>query len=223
MRSREEGGGAIWPFEGVSKGAFILFRKRRPSHSNKYGQLFEVDGDEFKQLKDLDLRVSYANITKGCMSALYYNSRATKMAIVVAGEGYFEMACPRVSSKSSDQQSQDTRSSGRKKSGPSYQKISSSLRPDTVFIVPAGHPFVTVASGNNNLEILCFEGNIVGQFEKEAKELAFKTKEEEVDKILGNQDEEFFFLDQGSKEAELMNERIKGQGSCRRTRADVKL
>lgn len=31
------------------------------------------------------------------------------------------------------------------------------------------------------------------QFEKEAKELAFKTKEEEVDQIFGNQDEEFFF------------------------------
>ena len=31
------------------------------------------------------------------------------------------------------------------------------------------------------------------QFEKEAKELAFKTEEEEVDKVFGNQDEEFFF------------------------------
>ncbi|XWS31546.1 hypothetical protein CRYUN_Cryun23aG0085500 [Craigia yunnanensis] len=209
MSSHEEGGGGggIWPFGGYSKGAFNLFRKRRPSQSNKYGQLFEVDADEFKPLKDLDLRVSYANITKGCMSALYYNSMATKIAIVVEGEGYFEMACPHVSSKSGDQQSQDSRSSGRKKSGPSYQKISSRLRPDTVFIVPAGHPFVTVASRNKNLEILCFEvniknniryplagkGNIVQQFEKEAKELAFKTKEEEVDKIFGNQDEEFFF------------------------------
>ncbi|XVF32540.1 hypothetical protein REPUB_Repub17cG0091200 [Reevesia pubescens] len=212
LSSHEEGGGGggIWPFPfgGDSKGAFNLFKRRRPSQSNKYGQLFEVDADEFKPLKDLDLRVSYANITKGCMSALYYNSRATKIAIVVNGEGYFEMACPHVSSKSTTyQQSQDSRSSGRKKSGPSYQKISSRLRPDTVFIVPAGHPFVTVASRNKNLEILCFEvniqnniryplagkGNVVEQLEKEAKELAFKSKEEEVDKIFGNQDEEFFF------------------------------
>ncbi|XVE77813.1 hypothetical protein DITRI_Ditri13aG0092600 [Diplodiscus trichospermus] len=207
MSSHEEGGqgDGIWPFGGDSKGAFNLFRRRRPSQSNKYGQLFEIDGDEFKPLKDLDLRVSYANITKGCMSALYYNSKATKIAIVVKGEGYFEMACPHVSS--SDEQSQDSRSSGRKKSGPSYQKISSRLRPDTVFIVPGGHPFVTVASRNKNLEILCFEvnienniryplagkGNIVQQFGKEAKELAFKTKEEEVDKVFGNQDEELFF------------------------------
>ncbi|XVF21736.1 hypothetical protein REPUB_Repub12eG0115700 [Reevesia pubescens] len=207
--SKSGSGGGIWPlpFGGASKSAFNLFRRRRPSQSNQYGQLFEAGADEFKPLKDLDLRVSYANITKGCMSALYYNSRATKIAIVVEGEGYFEMACPHLSSKSSHQERQDSRSSGRKKSGPSYQKISSRLRPNTVFIVPASHPFVTVASRNKNLEILCFEvntqnnvryplagkGNIVQQFEKEAKELAFKSKEEEVDKIFGNQDEEFFF------------------------------
>ena len=66
MSSHEEGGGGggIWPFGGYSKGTFNLFRKRRPSQSNKYGQLFEVDANEFKPLKDLDLRVSYANITK---------------------------------------------------------------------------------------------------------------------------------------------------------------
>jgi hypothetical protein len=28
-----------------------------------------------------------------------------------------------------------------------------------VFVVPAGHPFVTVASKNNNLNIVCFEVN----------------------------------------------------------------
>ena len=71
MSSHEEGGSGIWPFGGDSKGAFNLFRKRRPSHSNKYGQLFEVDADEFKPLKDLDLRVSYANITK-VISPLFF-------------------------------------------------------------------------------------------------------------------------------------------------------
>lgn len=164
---------------------------------------------------------------QGCMSAPFYNSRAIKIAIVVKGEGYFEMVSPPVSPKSSQEDS------GGRKSGSRYQKISSRLRPDTVFVVPAGHPFVTVASRNNNLEILCFEvniennvryllagktnthdpqqssfsysfhlivvflsigeGNYVQQFEKEAKELAFKSKEEEVDSIFGNQDEEFFF------------------------------
>ncbi|KAB2050662.1 hypothetical protein ES319_A12G003200v1 [Gossypium barbadense] len=205
MSSQEEGskGGGLWPFgsESKSESAFNLFRKRQPSHCNRYGQLFEVEEDEFKGLKDFDLRVSYVNITKGCMSAPFYNSRAIKIAIVVKGEGYFEMVSPPVSPKSSQEDS-----AGRK-SGSRYQKISSRLRSDTVFVVPAGHPFVTVASRNNNLEILCFEvniennvryllageGNYVQQFEKEAKELAFKSKEEEVDRIFGNQDEEFFF------------------------------
>ncbi|XVF72379.1 hypothetical protein PTKIN_Ptkin12aG0117000 [Pterospermum kingtungense] len=109
------------------------------------------------------------------------------------------MTCPRVS--------QDSRSSGGRKSGPSYRRISSSLRSDILFIVSAGHPFVTVASTHKNLEILCFEvnaenniryplagkGNLVEQLEKEAKKLAFKTEEEEVDQIFGNQNEEFFF------------------------------
>lgn len=68
MSSHEEGGkgGGIWPFgsESKSKSAFNLFRKRHPSQYNRYGQLFEVEEDEFKRLKDFDLRVSYANITK---------------------------------------------------------------------------------------------------------------------------------------------------------------
>ncbi|GMI98756.1 hypothetical protein HRI_003544900 [Hibiscus trionum] len=194
MSSREEGGkgGGIWPFGSDSKNPFNLFKKRRPSKSNKYGQLFEVDADEFEHLKDFDLRVSYANITRGCMNAPFFNSRAIKIAIVVQGQGYLEMVSP---------------GSGGRKSGSSYQKISSRLRPDTVFVVPAGHPFVTVASINSNLEILCFEvniennvryllageGNLVQQLEKEAKELAFKRRGAEVDRVFGNQDEEFFF------------------------------
>ncbi|KAI7992416.1 Cupincin [Camellia lanceoleosa] len=34
----------------------------------------------------------------GSMTAPYYNSRATKIAVVTNGEGYFEMACPHLSS-----------------------------------------------------------------------------------------------------------------------------
>ncbi|KAE8686152.1 hypothetical protein F3Y22_tig00111084pilonHSYRG00056 [Hibiscus syriacus] len=191
MSRREEGtgGGGMWPFGAESKNPFNLFRKRRPSKFNKYGQLFEVDADEFKQLKDFDLRVSYANISRGSMTAPFYNSRAIKISIVVQGQGYIEMVAPQASRKSG------------------YEKIRSRLRPDTVFVVPAGHPFVTVASRRTNLEILCFEvniannvryllageGNFVQQFEKEAKELAFKSREEVVNRIFGNQDEEFFF------------------------------
>ncbi|OMO77646.1 Cupin 1 [Corchorus capsularis] len=218
MSKHEESGGArIWPLpfplpfgrHDTRGSSFNLFENRRPSQSNHYGQLFEVGPNEFEPLEILDVKVTYANITRGCMSAPFFNSKATKIAIVVEGdEGYFEMACPHVSSKSSkDRRSHDPRSFGREKSGPNYQKISSRLRPDTVFIVPASHPLVTVATGNKNLEILCFEvnikdnvryplagkGNFVQQFEKEAKELAFNKREEEVDRIFKSQNEEFFF------------------------------
>ncbi|KAE8665434.1 putative mitochondrial ribosomal protein L24 [Hibiscus syriacus] len=185
MSSREEGtgGGGIWPFGTQSKNPFNLFRKHRPSKSNKYGQLFEVDADEFKLLKDFDLRVSYANISRGSMTAPFYNSRAIKISIVVQGQGYIEMVASKASRKSG------------------YEKRSSSLRPDTVFVIPAGHPFVTVASRRTNLEILCFEvniennvrylpageGNFAQRFEKEAKELAFKSREDVVDWIFGQE------------------------------------
>ncbi|GKV48575.1 hypothetical protein SLEP1_g55375 [Rubroshorea leprosula] len=69
------------------------------------------------------------------------------------------------------------------KSSPRYHTKDAPLETDTVFIVPRGHPFVTVASKNSNMEILCFEvnaegniryslagkRNIVKLFEKEAK------------------------------------------------------
>nr|B4X640.2 RecName: Full=Vicilin Pis v 3.0101; AltName: Full=7S globulin; AltName: Full=7S seed storage protein; AltName: Full=7S vicilin-like protein Pis v 3; AltName: Full=Vicilin Pis v 3; AltName: Allergen=Pis v 3.0101; Flags: Precursor [Pistacia vera] len=199
--SRRGEGPSIWPFTGKSTGTFNLFKKD-PSQSNNYGQLFESEFKDYPPLQELDIMVSYVNITKGGMSGPFYNSRATKIAIVVSGEGRLEIACPHLSS---------SKNSGQEKSGPSYKKLSSSIRTDSVFVVPAGHPFVTVASGNQNLEILCFEvnaegnirytlagkKNIIEVMEKEAKELAFKTKGEEVDKVFGKQDEEFFF--QGPK------------------------
>ncbi|KAL6499522.1 hypothetical protein OROGR_027432 [Orobanche gracilis] len=85
------------------------------------------------------------------MAAPYYNSKSTKISIVVEGEGYFEMACPHLSGRQRGQ-----RETG---SSPSYQKISSRLKRGSVVVVPAGHPFVAVASNNQNLQVLCFEVN----------------------------------------------------------------
>lgn len=80
------------------------------------------------------------------MTTIHYNTHANKIALVIDGEGHFEMACPHVSSSRSQ-----------KKSSPSYHKISARLKPGMVFVVPAGHPFVTIASNRNNLMIVCFE------------------------------------------------------------------
>lgn len=60
MSQHEEGG--IWPF-GESKGAVNLYRKH-PIQSNDYGEVREVSPNDYKQLEDLDVGVSFANITK---------------------------------------------------------------------------------------------------------------------------------------------------------------
>lgn len=139
----------IWPFHGES-GSFDLFKKR-PSQSNQFGKLYEVDARDYKELEDLDLMVSFANITKGAMSAPFYNSRATKIAFVVDGEGHFEMACPHLLS-SSDRPC-------RGKSSPNYQRVRGLLRRGSVFVAPAGHPVTTIASQSSNLQVVCFEVN----------------------------------------------------------------
>ncbi|CAI0434017.1 unnamed protein product [Linum tenue] len=200
----EEGGG-IWPFGGESSGPFNLLH-RRPVQRNKYGQLFEADPNEFEQLEDLDLMVSFANITQGAMAGPFYNSKATKIAYVVDGEGYFEMACPHVSSTRKGRRGQSGRTEGSRE-GPSYGQVKSRLRRGMVFIVPAGHPVATVASTSSNLQVLCFEvnaqdnfkfqlagkNNVMSKMESEALELGFGVPAREVEKIFGNQNEEFFF------------------------------
>lgn len=59
------GSEGFWPFHGgqSSSDAFNLLSKH-PSQANKFGRLFEADFNDFKQLQDLDLLVSFANITQ---------------------------------------------------------------------------------------------------------------------------------------------------------------
>lgn len=91
------------------------------------------------------------------MGGPFYNSKATKIAFVVDGDGYFEMACPHLSSQRGRQQGGG--SSQQREGNPRYQKVSSHLRRGTVFVVPAGHPVALVASNNQNLQIVCFDVN----------------------------------------------------------------
>ncbi|KAK2997987.1 hypothetical protein RJ639_026653, partial [Escallonia herrerae] len=207
--SHESGGGG-WPFAAgkSSKGPFNLFKKR-PTKSNNYGRLHEVDAQDYRQLEDLDVSVTFANITEGAMETPFYNTKATKISLVVEGEGYFEMACPDLSSSGSQegQKGRGGGSQGRQKSSPSYKKVSARLRPGVVFVVPPGHPTLAVASRNQNLQIVCFDihaqnneivplagrENIINQLQREAKELAFNVPAREVDEVFKSQEEEFFF------------------------------
>ncbi|EXB22118.1 Sucrose-binding protein [Morus notabilis] len=199
------GGGPIWPFKGETKGPFNLFRKH-PVSSNRYGSLFEANTEDCKDLEDLNLMISFANITKGAMIAPNYNSKATKMSFVVDGEGWFEMACPHTPSEQGRQRGGGSAWQG-EKSGKKFKRITGRLRRGMVFVVPAGHPVTAIASQNTNLQILCFEvnakgntryplagrKNIVNNMDNVAKELAFGVPAREVERIFKSQNEEFFF------------------------------
>lgn len=62
--SRHSTGGGSWPF-GESRGPFNLLQKQ-PTHSNRYGELYEADYDDYGKLGRLNLRVSLANISEVC-------------------------------------------------------------------------------------------------------------------------------------------------------------
>ncbi|KAK7345837.1 hypothetical protein VNO77_16449 [Canavalia gladiata] len=175
----------LWP----SGDQLINLFKKDPLFFNRYGSLTQVtSSDKYSGLEGLNLMLTYTIVTKGCMSTILYNSHATKIAVVVDGEGKFEMACPHLSSES-------------------YHKVTAELKPGTVFVVPPGHPFVTIASKSHfDLKIISFEvhaefnkrltyagkNNIVSVLDKPAKELAFNYPAEKVDKIF-NRKEQFFF------------------------------
>ncbi|XP_026419838.1 vicilin-like antimicrobial peptides 2-3 [Papaver somniferum] len=205
--SSEEG--HFWPKRGgqSSSGPFNILNKRA-TYSNNYGQLYEVDGNEYKQLQDLDLGVSFTNISQGGMLGPYYNTRSTKVLLVVEGNGRFEMACPHLSKQSQRQQRgrQEFEEEREQGQGVHYEKVSARLSPRSVFIVPAGHPVAIVASQNQNLQIVAFEINaqgnqrnflagresVINQMEKVAMELGFNVPSSEVQEILNKQRESFF-------------------------------
>ncbi|KAJ4957012.1 hypothetical protein NE237_013795 [Protea cynaroides] len=209
--SSSEGGFKFWPFGrgGRSSGPFNLFEKQ-PFFSNDFGELYEAKPHEFKHLPELDVGVSFANISRGAMLGPYFNSRAVKVSVVVQGKGDFEMACPHHHPSTSDDPYDLERE---RVSGPHYQKVRGQLRPGVVVVEPAGHPFVMVASDDENLQIVCFEvnaehnkkiqvagkGNVIQQLEKEAKELSFGVPVREIDEVFNSQRKSFFFPGPGHR------------------------
>ncbi|KAL5561715.1 hypothetical protein UlMin_031462 [Ulmus minor] len=206
-RQAQKSSAGFWPFRDESRGPINLFNTK-PTQSNRYGTLHEADPNEHKQLQDLELLISFANITKGAMVAPYYNTKATRISFVVEGNGFFEMACPHISSDSSEHEHDPRGSQGRQQGSPSsYQRVSGRLNRGVVFVVPAGHPVTVIASKNSNLQVLCFEvnakdnirfplagkNNVVSAIENVAKELAFSVPAREVERVFQSQNEEFFF------------------------------
>lgn len=94
-----------------------------------------------------------------------YNSRAIKIAFVVQGSGYMEMACPHISKQEGSrrrrgggesEEEREKEGEEEQGEGPRYQLVKSEVRRGSVFVIPPGHPVVAVASPNENLQVLCF-------------------------------------------------------------------
>ncbi|KAI3875874.1 hypothetical protein MKW92_042048 [Papaver armeniacum] len=188
----------------ISSGPFNLLQKS-PVHSNKYGKLIQVDGNDYNQLQDLDMSVTFTNITKGGMMAPFYNTKSSRFVMVVKGQGYFEMACPHISkTQQRGQRTQEQEET--EQEGVHYQRISAQLRPRTAFVIPAGHPTTIIASKNENLQMVVYginvrdnqknflagKENVMNQISREAKELGFNVEATEVEEIFNNQKESFF-------------------------------
>ncbi|XP_077247899.1 vicilin Cor a 11.0101-like [Tasmannia lanceolata] len=194
-----------WPFGESSSGPFNLLNKR-PSYSNDHGKLFEVDANDYQPLRDLDISVSFANITRGSMTAPYYYSKSTKISMVLEGNGHIEIVCPHVTSSGERRREEEAAGGGQQQQPVRYEKLTAPLSPGAVLIVPAGHPTLAVASGDKNLHIVCFElnakdnqryylagqNNILNELEREAKELSFNMPAKEVEEILNAQKETAF-------------------------------
>nr|XP_010911186.2 63 kDa globulin-like protein [Elaeis guineensis] len=203
---------------GGSRRPFNLLEKR-PSHSNRHGELREADRTDYPELMDLNIQVSLANISRGSMIAPNYNTEATKIAIVVGGKGDVQIVCPHLSRQQEEGRGREEEEQQR---GRHYQRVQSEVSRGTVFIVPAGHPSVAVSSRNENLEVLCFginaknnhrtwlagRNNVLKQMDRVTKELSFDQPAREVDEVLNAPREEVFM--EGPKESE--QERERGEG-----------
>ncbi|KAK3042187.1 hypothetical protein RJ639_001307 [Escallonia herrerae] len=190
---------------GESRGPFNLFNER-PIYSNKFGQFFEASPNDHEQLKDLDVSVAFMSINQGGMIAPYYNTKSTRLVLVVEGSGRFEMACPELASQSQGSQGRREQETGER--GAHYQKVGGRLFVGDAFVIPAGHPIAIVASQNENLQLVGFginaqnnqknflagKGNIWNQVQREAKELSFRLPAREVEDIFRKQEQAHFVL-----------------------------
>ncbi|XP_063950086.1 vicilin Cor a 11.0101-like [Daucus carota subsp. sativus] len=221
----EVGGKGIWPlpFGGGESENKINILRQNPVESNEFGELREVKPSDFRPLEEFDVTVSFANITQGGMSTIFFNSKAIKISVVTNGAGELQMACPHLAQEQgqgqqghggsqegqgqqgrggSQEQEQGQGGRGGSQEGQGQQGRGGSQEQEQ-----GQGQGSRGASNNQNLEVLCFEinarnngrialagqDNIFQQMEKVAKELAFNRPSQEVDEILRANKKKWFF------------------------------
>ncbi|XP_048130226.1 vicilin Jug r 2.0101 [Rhodamnia argentea] len=195
-----------------SNGPFNLLGQK-PIYSNEFGRFFQASPEEFKQLQDSGVSVTFAEVNQGSIMVPHYNSKSMTVVLVVEGYGWFEMACPHLGrarrrwwSVGGREQEEEEEQGG----GARYEKVTSLLSPGDVFVIPAGHPIAIAAEQDGNLSMVGFginarenqriflagKENMINQMDREAKELSFDIPAREVDRVFGNQEESYFVSSQ---------------------------
>ncbi|URE27275.1 Cupin [Musa troglodytarum] len=209
--SQTTGFGGDRPFAESNEPYNLL--QKRPSHANEFGELYEARSSDYHRLQDLDVDVSIANISERSMMAPSYNSRATKLAMVVEGRGHFEMVCPRRSGEARGSEDA-TEPEGQQRVR--YRTVRSQVSRGSVFVIPPGHPVTAVADANENLQVLCFgiragrnrkyylagKNNVMNELDREAKQLSFGAPAEEVQEVFDAQPESVFLPGPGRRRGE---------------------
>ncbi|KAK6780897.1 hypothetical protein RDI58_023081 [Solanum bulbocastanum] len=148
--------------KGKTLGPFNLL-KERPLFESKFRQFFEASPARFEQLRDLDAAVGFMNINQGGMVLPYYNTRSTRLVMVVEGNAQFEMACPHFRRQGRGQghrgkrREQEQEQEQEQEEGDAhYQKVRGNLKVGDVLVIPAGHPITFIATGGSNLRQVGF-------------------------------------------------------------------
>uniref|UniRef100_A0A2R2JFS1 SM80.1 Vicilin n=1 Tax=Solanum melongena TaxID=223891 RepID=A0A2R2JFS1_SOLME len=188
---------------GRTQGPFNLM-KERPQFGSRFGQFIEASPERFEQLRDLDAAVAFMNINQGGMVLPYYNSRSTRVVMVVEGNARFEMACPHLGRQGRGQGGEQEQE--QEEGEVHYQKVRGNLNVGDVLVIPAGHPITFIATGGSNFRVVGFginamfnrknflagRENIWRNIDREAKELSFNMPGREVEEIFQKQDQSYF-------------------------------
>nr|AAM81249.1 vicilin-like storage protein [Araucaria angustifolia] len=192
--------------------------KKDAKYSNKNGKYMEVDSEDYRPLKRQEDRnsmgVGYTRIEPGKITVPYWHSHAFTICVVVRGPGMLQMH-PRggkqqtEAAKGKGEENQNgnarRREEGEGEFRVSYRRVESELRVGDVFVMPAGHASVQMAS-SERLEFLTFfvnfdrdSGNflagnnsVLKQLREEQLAADFGVERKEMQRMIGSQDKAVF-------------------------------
>ncbi|XP_010466552.1 PREDICTED: vicilin-like seed storage protein At3g22640 [Camelina sativa] len=177
------------------------------SYTNDFGHFHEAQPDSFDQIQDLQIAVTWTNMTQGSVFLPQYNSKATFVTFVENGCARYEMASPYSFQREQQQQQWWPEQGGEEEEDMSGQvhKIVSRVCKGDVFIIPAGHPFTIVSHDENFVSVgfgiyasnsirtfLAGQGNVLSNLDTVATRVAFGVRSKVAEKLFTSQNYSYF-------------------------------